>query len=97
MLEYALDLNRVEFRQHKSIARVLSIVAPLYSTHGHALPPSCTNTCLVMNRISVDTIFVTAPYEAASSIIGVNRWGQVMSVTIDEENIVSFVRLCRYR
>lgn len=36
-----------------------------------------TGTCIYMNRISGDTIFVTAPYEATSGIIGVNRKGQV--------------------
>lgn len=30
-----------------------------------------------MNRISGDTIFVTAEHEASSGIIGVNRKGQV--------------------
>lgn len=30
-----------------------------------------------MNRISGDTIFVTAPHEASGGIIGVNRKGQV--------------------
>ena len=33
--------------------------------------------CIFMNRISADTIFVTAPHEASSGIIGVNRKGQV--------------------
>ena len=36
-----------------------------------------TGTCIYMNRISGDTIFVTAPYEPTSGIIGVNRKGQV--------------------
>ena len=36
-----------------------------------------TGTCIYMNRISGDTIFVTAPHEASSGIIGVNRKGQV--------------------
>ena len=36
-----------------------------------------TATCIYMNRISGDTIFVTAPHEASSGIIGVNRKGQV--------------------
>jgi hypothetical protein len=31
-----------------------------------------------MNRISGDTIFVTAPHEPTSGIIGVNRKGQVI-------------------
>lgn len=37
-----------------------------------------TGTCIYMNRISGETIFVTAPHEATAGIIGVNRKGQVM-------------------
>lgn len=37
-----------------------------------------TGTCIYMNRISGETIFVTAPHEATSGIIGVNRKGQVL-------------------
>lgn len=36
-----------------------------------------SGTCIYMNRISGDTIFVTAPNVATSGIIGVNRKGQV--------------------
>ena len=36
-----------------------------------------SGTCIYMNRISGDTIFVTAPHEETSGIIGVNRKGQV--------------------
>ena len=36
-----------------------------------------TATCIYMNRISGETIFVTAPHEASGGIIGVNRKGQV--------------------
>jgi len=36
-----------------------------------------TAVCIFMNRISADTIFVTAPHEASSGLIGVNRKGQV--------------------
>lgn len=50
-----------------------------------------TATCLFMNRISADTIFVTAPHETTSGIIGVNRKGQVLSVTMDEDNLVQYV------
>jgi len=32
--------------------------------------------CVYMNRISAETIFVTAPYESTHGIIGVNRKGQ---------------------
>ncbi|TPX38293.1 hypothetical protein SmJEL517_g00095 [Synchytrium microbalum] len=50
-----------------------------------------TGTCIYMNRISGDTIFVTADLEATSGIIGVNRKGQVLSVSVDEENIIPYV------
>lgn len=36
-----------------------------------------TGTCIYMNRISAETVFVTAPHEPSSGIIGVNRKGQV--------------------
>ncbi|VDQ03073.1 unnamed protein product [Trichobilharzia regenti] len=35
-----------------------------------------SGTCIYMNRISSETIFVTAPYEPTAGIIGVNRKGQ---------------------
>jgi clathrin heavy chain len=35
-----------------------------------------SGTCIYMNRISAETIFVTAPYESTNGIIGVNRKGQ---------------------
>ncbi|KAG9339792.1 hypothetical protein JZ751_022458, partial [Albula glossodonta] len=37
-----------------------------------------TGTCIYMNRISGETIFVTAPHEATAGIIGVNRKGQTV-------------------
>lgn len=36
-----------------------------------------SGVCIYMNRISADTIFVTAAFEATSGIIGINRKGQV--------------------
>lgn len=36
-----------------------------------------TGTCIYMNRISGETIFVTAPHEPTAGLIGVNRKGQV--------------------
>ena len=39
-----------------------------------------TGTCIYMNRISGDTVFVTAPHEASNGIIGVNRKGQVIII-----------------
>ena len=34
-----------------------------------------TGTCIYMNKMSGETIFVTAVHEASSGIIGVNRKG----------------------
>lgn len=50
-----------------------------------------TGTCIYMNRISAETIFVTAPHDASSGIVGVNRKGQVLSVSVDEANIVPYI------
>ncbi|CAG8535423.1 3237_t:CDS:10 [Ambispora leptoticha] len=50
-----------------------------------------TGTCIYMNRISGETIFVTAEYEETSGIIGVNRKGQVLSVSVDENNIIPYI------
>uniref|UniRef100_H2ZKQ9 Clathrin heavy chain n=1 Tax=Ciona savignyi TaxID=51511 RepID=H2ZKQ9_CIOSA len=50
-----------------------------------------TAVCIFMNRISADTIFVTAPHEATGGLIGVNRKGQVLSVSVDEENVVPYI------
>ncbi|XP_013785578.1 clathrin heavy chain 1-like [Limulus polyphemus] len=47
--------------------------------------------CIYMNRISADTIFVTAPHEPSSGIIGVNRKGQVLSVSVEEESIIPYI------
>jgi len=47
--------------------------------------------CIYSNRISSDTIFVTASYEPTEGIIGVNRKGQVLSVSVDEEKLVPFL------
>jgi clathrin heavy chain len=49
-----------------------------------------SGTCVYSNRISGDTIFVTAALDT-SGIIGVNRKGQVLSVAVDETNIIPFI------
>ncbi|KAI8900004.1 hypothetical protein BC833DRAFT_583645 [Globomyces pollinis-pini] len=49
-----------------------------------------TGTCIYMNRISGDTIFVTADLNN-SGIIGVNRKGQVLSVSVDENSIIPYI------
>ena len=62
-----------------------------------------TGTCLYMNRISGEvrrdegarlirqTIFVTTEHEVTSGIIGVNRKGQVLSVTVDEQTVIPYI------
>eukprot|EP01104_Vermistella_antarctica_P012360 TRINITY_DN3564_c0_g1_i1.p1 TRINITY_DN3564_c0_g1~~TRINITY_DN3564_c0_g1_i1.p1 ORF type:complete len:1650 (+),score=639.09 TRINITY_DN3564_c0_g1_i1:193-5142(+) len=50
-----------------------------------------TGTTIYMNRISAHTIFVTCPHSSTSGILGVNRAGQVLSVTVDEANIIPYI------
>lgn len=44
-----------------------------------------------MNRISGETIFVACEHEATSGIISVNRKGQVLSVSVDEQTIIPYI------
>ncbi|KAJ5734359.1 clathrin heavy chain [Penicillium malachiteum] len=50
-----------------------------------------TGTCIFMNRISSETIFTTAPDSEGAGIVGVNRKGQVLSVSVDENTIISYM------
>ncbi|KAI0999286.1 putative clathrin heavy chain [Podosphaera aphanis] len=50
-----------------------------------------TGTCIFMNRISSETIFITATDTDSSGILGVNRKGQVLSVTVDEHNMIPYL------
>ncbi|KAI9281895.1 hypothetical protein BY458DRAFT_498367 [Sporodiniella umbellata] len=50
-----------------------------------------SGTCIFMNRISTDTIFVTAEHEPTSGIVSVNKKGQVHLVTIDENKIIPYI------
>jgi clathrin heavy chain len=50
-----------------------------------------TATCIFMNRISSDTIFVTCADSESAGLIGVNRKGQVLSVSVDENTIVPYL------
>ena len=50
-----------------------------------------TGTCIFMNRISSETIFTTTTHEATSGIIAVNRKGQVLSVSVDENQIIPYL------
>lgn len=50
-----------------------------------------TGASIFANRISSETVFVTTEWREHSGIIGVNRKGQVLSVVIDEQNIVPYL------
>lgn len=50
-----------------------------------------TGACIYMNRISGETIFVTAEMEATNGIIGVNKKGQVLSVNVDDQTVVPYI------
>lgn len=50
-----------------------------------------TGTCIFMNRISSETIFVTCPDQQSTGIVGINRKGQVLSVVLDEANIIPYL------
>jgi len=50
-----------------------------------------TGTCIYMNRISSETIFITAPDSTSSGMVCVNRKGQVLSVVVDEATIIPYL------
>ncbi|KYQ93795.1 clathrin heavy chain [Tieghemostelium lacteum] len=50
-----------------------------------------TATLIYRNRISSENIFVTAFQESTNGIIAVNRKGQVLSVSIDDNNIIPHI------
>lgn len=50
-----------------------------------------TATVIYMNRISAETIFVTAPHAPTHGLIGVNRTGQVLTVAVNEQTIVPYI------
>ncbi len=50
-----------------------------------------TATCIFMNRISSETIFTTAADAESAGIIGVNRKGQVLSVSVDDQKIIPYL------
>ncbi|KAM5378423.1 hypothetical protein ACJA88_006157 [Fusarium oxysporum] len=50
-----------------------------------------TASCIYMNRISSETIFTTCTDDGSSGIVGINRKGQVLFVTIDDNNIIPYL------
>lgn len=51
-----------------------------------------TAKCLYMNRISDTTVFATVPHEPSGGLMGVNRKGQVLLMSVNPENIIPYVR-----
>ncbi|RDA91082.1 hypothetical protein CP533_2985 [Ophiocordyceps camponoti-saundersi (nom. inval.)] len=50
-----------------------------------------TGTLIFMNRISSETIFTSCLDDASSGLLGINRKGQVLFVTIDETTIIPYL------
>lgn len=50
-----------------------------------------TATCIFMNRISGETIFTACGDKDSSGVVGINRKGQVLFVSADENTIVPYV------
>lgn len=44
-----------------------------------------------MNRITAHTIFAACPHEQTSGMLGINTAGQLLSVSVDENNIVPYI------
>ncbi|KAK9470001.1 uncharacterized protein V1510DRAFT_309136 [Dipodascopsis tothii] len=47
---------------------------------------------IYMNRISSETVFTTTTHEASSGLLAINRSGQVLSVSVDENKIIPYIR-----
>ncbi|KAL2176067.1 uncharacterized protein P884DRAFT_226974 [Thermothelomyces heterothallicus CBS 202.75] len=50
-----------------------------------------TGTCIFMNRISGETIFTACGDKESTGVLGINRKGQVLFVSADENTIVPYV------
>ena len=50
-----------------------------------------TATCIFMNRISSDTIFTTCSDSDSAGIVAINRKGQVLHVSVDEDQIIPYL------
>ncbi|KAI1459112.1 clathrin heavy chain [Annulohypoxylon moriforme] len=50
-----------------------------------------TGTTIFMNRISSETIFTTCPDNESTGILGINRKGQVLFVSVDETTMVDYL------
>jgi clathrin heavy chain len=50
-----------------------------------------SGACVYMNRISSETVFVTAEHETTNGVIGVNKKGHVLGVIVDEQTIIPYI------
>ncbi|CAG9939555.1 unnamed protein product [Clonostachys rosea f. rosea IK726] len=50
-----------------------------------------TGTCIFMNRISSETIFTTCTDDGSTGLVGINRKGQVLFVTVDDTNAIPYL------
>ena len=50
-----------------------------------------SGACIYMNRISGETIFVTTEQEATNGILCINRKGQVLGVSVDEQTMIPYI------
>eukprot|EP01012_Entosiphon_sulcatum_P019743 TRINITY_DN2467_c0_g1_i2.p1 TRINITY_DN2467_c0_g1~~TRINITY_DN2467_c0_g1_i2.p1 ORF type:complete len:1682 (-),score=470.43 TRINITY_DN2467_c0_g1_i2:58-5103(-) len=51
-----------------------------------------TSTLLLSEQITSDPIFVTTPEERTQGLLGVNTRGQVLAISVNEQNLVKFVQ-----
>lgn len=51
-----------------------------------------TTKCIYMNRVSDTTLFATVPHTASGGVMGVNRKGQVLLMSVNPDNVVRYVR-----
>ncbi|EQL38694.1 clathrin heavy chain [Blastomyces dermatitidis ATCC 26199] len=50
-----------------------------------------SGSCLFLNRISSRSIFATAPDSESAGLLGVNRDGQVLAVSVDEDKVIPYI------
>jgi clathrin heavy chain len=52
-----------------------------------------TKTCALIftNQVSAQPVFIAAAHEATGGIVFVNQGGQVLSVTLDEDNVIEYI------
>ena len=50
-----------------------------------------TGTVIFSNQVSAQPVFIAAPHEETGGIAFVNQGGQVLSVTLDEDNVIEFI------